>query len=291
MNLVEALRGILPEDRIRSRVIDRYSFARDASFYRLIPQVVVQPQSEAEIKDLFQLSHQTRTPLVFRAAGTSLSGQAITDGILVELSQHWQGFHFEESSATIELQPALIGGQVNRRLAPLGRKIGPDPASLDAAMVGGIVANNASEMCCGVKDNAYHTLDTIRFILPNGKLYDTMDPKADEQLQDQDSQIYKGLLKLKKQIMKNQMLLDRIRDKYSRKNTLGYSLNAFIDFERPIDILAHLLVGSEGTLGFISKVRLRTLADKQFKAAALLSSSLTDTSRYLIASSIFPIRS
>jgi len=270
MSILEDLKTILPDNRIKGRLIDRHSYARDASFYRLIPEVVVQPVNEAEIIELFALSRRIKMPLVFRAAGTSLSGQAITDGILVEVSHHWQDFVFDEQHQTIQLEPGLIGGNVNRRLAPYHQKIGPDPASIDACMVGGIIANNASGMCCGVKDNAYHTLDSARFILPNGDTYDTLEEDADALLLQRSPEIHAGLLDLKAKIQADKHLYDRVRDKYTRKNTQGYSLNAFIDFERPIDILAHLLVGSEGTLGFISKVRLKTLPDEPHKSTALL---------------------
>ncbi|MCF7824837.1 MAG: FAD-binding oxidoreductase [Candidatus Marinimicrobia bacterium] len=270
MSILEDLKTILPEERIKARLIDRYRYARDASFYRLIPEVVVQPIDECEIIELFDYSRRVKMPLVFRAAGTSLSGQSITEGILVEAGRHWQDFVFDPETKTIQLEPGLIGGQVNRRLAPYGRKIGPDPASLDACMIGGIIANNASGMCCGVKDNAYHTMDSMRFILPNGQIYDTLEADADEKLERNAPHIYKGLLTLRDRVTKDKKLYNRVRDKYTRKNTLGYSLNAFADFQKPIDILAHLLIGSEGTLGFISKVRLKTLADEPHKSAALL---------------------
>lgn len=269
-SMIEALHAILPEDRVNARLIDRHSYARDASFYRLIPKVVVQPINEQEIADLFVYSQKNSIPLVFRAAGTSLSGQSITDGVLVEVGNKWQDFFFDNETDTIQLEPGIIGGQVNRKLAPYGRKIGPDPASLDACMVGGIIANNASGMCCGVQDNAYHTLDTIRFVLPNGQTYDTIDKDSDALLLKQSPQIHQGLLDLRQRILNDKDLFAKVRDKYTRKNTQGYSLNALIDFEKPIDILSHLLVGSEGTLGFISKVRLKTLRDEPCKSTALL---------------------
>lgn len=270
MDLQTQLSAYFPADRLKTRLIDRHSYARDASFYRLIPQAIVQPETEAEIQQLFRISQDTQIPLVFRAAGTSLSGQSITDGILVEVARRWQNYHYDEQEQWVQLQPGLIGGNVNRKLAQHGRKIGPDPASLDACMVGGIVANNASGMCCGVRDNAYHTLESVRFILPNGQIYNSADQDADERLQQESPDIHAGLLRLKQELEANPELSGRIRDKYSRKKTLGYSLNAFLDFDRPMDILSHLLVGSEGTLGFVSEVRLKTLPDHPFKAAALL---------------------
>lgn len=270
MSVVDELKTIFPQDRIKSRLIDRHSYARDASLYRLIPELIVQPVNEQEIIDLFAYSKQTNIPIVFRAAGTSLSGQAITDGILVEVTKHWQDYTFEAEKNRIQLEPGIIGGHVNRYLAPFGQKIGPDPASINACMIGGIIANNASGMCCGVVDNAYHTMDSLRFILPNGQIYDTLDSDADDQLLKQSPVIHKGLLDLQKRLKSDSGLYERIREKYTRKNTLGYSLNAFIDYEKPIDILAHLLVGSEGTLGFFSKVRLNTLPDYPCKSAALL---------------------
>ena len=270
MSILAELAQIIPSDRVKGRLIDRYSYARDASFYRLIPELIVQPVNEKEIVDLFEFSKRLKRPLVFRAAGTSLSGQAITDGILVEVSRHWQDFFFDSEKGTLQVEPGIIGGVVNRRLAAFGQKIGPDPASLNAAMMGGIIANNASGMCCGVKDNAYHTLASLRFILPNGQCYDTLDASADFQLATQSPEIHSGLLALKKRIEGDKQLSGRIREKYTRKNTLGYSLNAFLDYETPMDILEHLMVGSEGTLGFISKIRLKTLPDHPFKSAALL---------------------
>ena len=130
------LTTILPASRIRDRLIDRIAYANDASYFRLVPQAVVQPNSIGEIQSLFQISQQNRIPMTFRAAGTSLSGQAVTDGILVDISKHWGEYSVEENVNLIRFQPGIIGGFINNVLKPHGRRIGPDPASIDACMMG-----------------------------------------------------------------------------------------------------------------------------------------------------------
>src|SRR5687768_7497096 len=164
---------ILPAERVKTRYIDRVTYGADAGFYFLLPKAVVKPVSEQDIIALFKFSHTHNIPLVFRTGGTSLSGQSITDGILVDLSQFWNAVRVEEEGATVRVQPGITGAMVNAYLKRYKTKIGPDPSSISAAMMGGILSNNSSGMCCGVKLNSYHTLKYIRFILPDGKAYDT----------------------------------------------------------------------------------------------------------------------
>ena len=121
--MLEALKKILPESRIRSRYIDLISFASDAGFYHLIPKAVVQPVNEDEIISLFQFSRQHNIPLVFRTGGTSLSGQSITDGILVDLSQHWNKIQIEDTGGLVRVQPGITGAMVNAYLKKYKRKI------------------------------------------------------------------------------------------------------------------------------------------------------------------------
>ena len=173
--LKEDLARIIPKERIRNRFIDLVSFASDAGFYYLLPKAVVQPVSENEIIDLFIFSKKHKIPLVFRTGGTSLSGQSITDGVLVDLSQFWNRLRIEENGLTVRVQPGITGAMVNAYLKKHGRKIGPDPSSISAAMMGGILSNNASGMCCGVSMNSYHTTKYIRFILPDGQIFNTED--------------------------------------------------------------------------------------------------------------------
>lgn len=268
--LMERLSARIDPARILARPIDRIAFASDASFYRLIPKVVIQPLNTEEIRSLFSLSHEHRLPLTFRAGGTSLSGQSITDGILVDIGRHWRGIKVEENGRLIRLQPGVIGEHANQALKLYGAKIGPDPASIGSCRIGGILSNNASGMCCGVQQNAYHTLRSIRFVLPSGTEIDTADPKANEKFSQLEPALAVGLLELKQQIEANSELRHKIASKYKMKNTTGYGLNAFLDYDLPLDIFSHLLIGAEGTLAFIAEVVLETVPDLPNKYTGLL---------------------
>lgn len=270
MNIVSALQAFIPANRLKTSLVDRIAYAGDAGFYQLIPEAVVQPVNETEIAKLFALSAVAKLPLVFRAAGTSLSGQSITSGILVDIGKHWQQAQPENGGNSIKVQPGIIGAQVNQKLKKFGRKMGPDPASINAAMMGGILSNNASGMCCGVTYNSYHTLQTIRFMLPNGNIYDTALPEHYGLFEQQEPVLFENLGGWRNTILNDPALHEKVRAKYRMKNTVGYGLNAFVDYEHPLDIFAHLLIGAEGTLGFIASATLQTLPDLPYKAAAML---------------------
>jgi D-lactate dehydrogenase len=269
-NLKEKLSSILPDQRIRARLIDRIAYANDASYFRLVPQAVVQPNSISEIRALYRFSQGQRIPMTFRAAGTNLTGQAVTDGILVDISKHWERYSVEAGGALLRAQPGIVGGFLNNALKPYGRRIGPDPASIDACMLGGILANNSGGMCCGVTENSYKTLHSMTFILPNGFVLDSAAPGAGRIFESEQPLLAQGLLGLKQRILANPALTERIRQRYRLKNTNGYSLNAFLDFDSPLDILVHLMIGSEGTLGFIAEAVLHTLPVLDHKYTAQL---------------------
>lgn len=269
-SIARQLETILPAKRIKSRLIDLVAYASDAGFYRLIPKAVVQPVSNEEIIHLFRFSHQQKIPVVFRTGGTSLSGQSITDGILVDLSQFWNKIQVEENGDKVRVQPGITGAMVNIYLQKYQRKIGPDPSSISAAMMGGILSNNSSGMCCGVAFNSYHTTLFIRFILPDGKTFSTEVPEDYHRFLNECPELSGTLISLRNQVLSDEALYGKIRKKYTTKNTVGYSLNALIDFEHPLDIFAHLLIGAEGTLAFISEAVLKTIPEPAFKATSLL---------------------
>jgi D-lactate dehydrogenase len=268
--LEDGLAGLVGRERVLTRPIDLVAYASDASFYRLMPQAVVLAASVDEIRAIFRFSRQHRIPLTFRAAGTSLSGQALSEGILVDVARHWRSVAVADQGRRVRVGPGVIGGFVNQVLRPHRARIGPDPASINACMMGGILANNSSGMCCGVSQNAYHTLESLTFVLPSGTVIDTADPGADELFGRREPALAAGLLELRQLILSNPILHERIRAKYRTKNTTGYSLNALIDFERPVEVMRHLLVGSEGTLAFIAEAVLNTVPDCPVKYTGLL---------------------
>ncbi len=274
------LARILSPERVLTRPIDRLGRSADASIYRLIPEAIVRPRGLGDVRELFAWARTRERHLTFRAAGTSLSGQAVTDGVLVELGPSFRKARVLDDGARIQAEPGVVGGHLNRLLAAHGRRIGPDPASIDVAMVGGILANNSSGMCCGVTQNSYHTLDSLVVLLADGAVVDTRQPDADAQLRRERPALHAELLALRDEIRRDAVLAGLVRRKFETKNTSGYSLNAFLDFDDPAQILAHLMVGSEGTLGFVSELTLRTVPEPPARATALvLFADLEDAGR------------
>jgi len=267
--LYNELLKVIPSERMHHDSLSTLAFGTDASFYRLIPKLVVKVRDEKELQLVVSKANEYSIPITFRAAGTSLSGQAISDSVLVIASHGWQKHEILDNGNKIRLQVGLRGFQANGYLARYGRKIGPDPASLDSAMIGGIAANNASGMCCGTSENSYKTISDIRVIMHDGTILDTADNKSRESFAKSHAQLINGLEKLSVEINEDEILREKIKQKFKIKNTTGYSLNALTDFTDGLDILKHLIIGSEGTLAFISDITYNTVIEHKDKALAL----------------------
>lgn len=270
LRFYEALLPVIPKERMFHDALSTLAYGTDASFYRLIPKLVIRARDEREISAILRQADLQNIPVTFRAAGTSLSGQAISDSVLVIVSHGWQNWKVLDEGGRIRLQPGIRGGRANTFLVKYGRKIGPDPASIDSAMIGGIAANNASGMCCGTSENSYKTMADIRIILPDGTILDTGDKASCEEFRHTHSAFLEGIAAIAGEIGADQELSERIRRKYKIKNTTGYSLNAFVDYSDPIDIVKHLVIGSEGTLAFISDITYNTVVDHRHKALAMI---------------------
>ncbi|MDP2335653.1 MAG: FAD-binding and (Fe-S)-binding domain-containing protein [Bacteroidota bacterium] len=268
--LYQQLVPSIDSNRIFHDPLHTLAFGSDASFYRLIPKMVIKAKDEREVSLILKESSKLSIPVTFRAAGTSLSGQAISDSVLVIAGSHWKNYKIDPDGFKIHLQPGLIGGKVNNLLAPYGRKIGPDPASINAAMIGGIAANNASGMCCGTAENSYQTLASMRIVLADGSLLDTGDHKSKEQFRQTHPHLIQDIADLVASVKANPELSARIARKFKMKNTTGYSLNALVDFDDPFEVIQHLMIGSEGTLGFIAEITYQTVVEHPFRASSLM---------------------
>ncbi|WP_207765257.1 FAD-binding and (Fe-S)-binding domain-containing protein [Solitalea longa] len=256
--------------RILTSPLQTLAYGTDASFYRLIPQIVILVRNETEVIEIIKQAKLLNIALTFRAAGTSLSGQAITDSVLVVATHGWKQFELSNNKEKVKLEPGIIGAKANTLLAPHGLKIGPDPASIGAAMIGGIVANNASGMCCGTAQNSYQTIADIRIILSDGTILDTSKPESVASFKSSQPALIEEIEALRDEIKNDDTLYHLIKNKFKIKNTTGYSINALVDYQDPIEIIKHLMVGSEGTLAFISNVTLKTVIDEKYKACSLI---------------------
>ena len=293
----------MPEERIYTDELRTLGWGTDASFYRQIPQVVVRSDGEAEISKIVCACRKYKLPFTFRAAGTSLSGQSCTDSVLIVAGKHWENYVLEVrgedgevreytdasgislASSTseaakpsahlshltsIKLQPGIVGARVNQILKPFGRVFPPDPASIGSAMVGGIVVNNASGMNCGVHANSDRMMLSARIVLTDGTVLDTGDAQSREEFRKTHPAFIDRIEQLRDKVRADKELADRITKKYSIKNVTGLNLRPLVAYDDPFDIIAHSMVGSEGTLAFLSEVTMKTLKDYPFKASAMV---------------------
>ena len=260
----------IEKSRIYDDELRRLAWGTDAGFYRLVPELVIRSRTEQEVSSVLKAALRHKVPVTFRAAGTSLSGQAVSDSVLVVAGKHWEKMSTEDDGQTVRLQPGVVGAAVNQFLKPYGRKFGPDPASIKSAMVGGIVMNNASGMSCGTWANSDRMLLSARMVLVDGTVLDTADPKSRDSFRQSHPEIISRIEALRDEVLADKELSDRIKHKYSIKNVTGLNLLPLITFSDPFDIILHLMVGSEGTLGFLSEVTMNTLKIAPLQANAMV---------------------
>jgi D-lactate dehydrogenase len=254
------LHSLLGKDHVLTRALDLVKYASDASPYRLFPKAVVMAHDVEDVAKVFAYGRRTGTPVTLRSGGTSLNGQGQTDGILVDVRRHWSGVRIEDGGARARVGPGTVLGHANRVLSRYWRKLGPDPASTNAATIGGIIANNSGGMRCGVVHDSYQTVRSLTFALPSGTVIDTAAAGAEEEFAEREPDLAHGLLELRDELRADTELAERVRRKFQIKNTTGYRLVAFLDGDTPLEIFRRLIVGSEGTLAFVAEAVFETVS-------------------------------
>jgi len=249
---------ILGQDLVRHRICDLVRYASDASPYRYIPQVVVQPKNINHLAAIFRYCIRKHRHATFRAGRTSLSGQSQDDDILIDVRQHWSGWKVEDNGSRIRCNVGATLGRINEVLKPYARRVGPDPASYNAATIDGVLANDAGGMRCRPAIDSYHSIVAMKIVLTTGTILDTEDPHVEERFAASEPEMAEGLLKIGEEILADKEISDRIIRKYSIRYTNGYAMDAFLDGETPVEILRRLMVGSEGTLGFVAEAAYET---------------------------------
>ncbi|MEO8092873.1 MAG: FAD-binding and (Fe-S)-binding domain-containing protein, partial [bacterium] len=254
------LTELLGAERVLARASDLIRYASDASPYRYLPKAVVIAHDVDDVAAVLAYGRRTGTPVTLRAGGTSLNGQAQGDGILVDVRRHWAGVTIFDQGRRARVRPGTVLGHANRVLAPHGRKLGPDPASTDAATVGGVIANNSGGMRCGVERDSYSTVRAMKLVLASGTVIDTEAADAGPLFAEREPELAAGLAEIREELRDDEQLSSRVRQKFEIKNTMGYRLCAFLDADEPLEIFRRLVVGSEGTLAFVAEAVFETVA-------------------------------
>ena len=257
--LTSDLIQLIGKDQVLHRISDLIRYASDASPYRYLPQVVVLPRTVDDVRAILDYCARTGRHATFRAGGTSLNGQSQSDDILLDVRRHWNGMVAEDGGARLRARPGTILGHANAVLRPLGRRLGPDPASADVATIGGVIANNAGGMRCTLERNAYHTVSSLTFVLASGTVIDTAAPGAEAAFAAAEPDLAAGLLQLRSELLADEELAQRVRHKFAIRNTNGYALSALLDADTPLEIFRRLIVGSEGTLAFMAEAVIDTI--------------------------------
>ena len=264
------LRRALGSEKVLDDVPTLTAYAVDASIYKIVPQAVVLPESEADIQTVVTYAARMGVPLTPRAAGTNLTGSAIGTGIILDISRLNCILELNREEQWVRVQPGIVYTELNKRLARHDLLFGPDPSSGDMCKLGGMLANNSSGPHTlrygSVKDN----VQALKVCLSSGDWlqacpYSLGDPTLNDLLATHPP------LQTVLELVREHTKLIRAKRPTVSKNSCGYNLFGLVDgLDRAVFDLPKLFVGSEGTLGVISEATLRLVDRPKASVTALI---------------------
>lgn len=254
--------------RFCSDSLHRSLYATDASVYRKIPLGVAYPATEADLRKIVLFASKHKVSLTPRAAGTSLAGQCVGTGIIVDTSKHFcKILHFDSAAKTVTVQPGVVRDDLNRFLEPHGLFFGPNTSTSNRCTIGGMVGNNSSgttSIQYGVTRDKVRRLKTVLSDGSVGVFEELSTREFLKKCQDNalEGAIYQTLhTELSKPEVQNEILRSFPHASIHRRNT-GYAVDALLDSDlfggsHPKINLCSLLCGSEGTLGITTEITLQ----------------------------------
>lgn len=245
----------------------RTLYATDASAYRERPQAVAVPKTVADIKKLIEFAHAEKTSLIPRTAGTSLAGQVVGKGIIVDVSKYFTRIlELNTEERWIRVQPGVIRDELNLFLKPYGLLFGPETSTANRAMIGGMVGNNS----CGSNSIVYrstreHLLEVTALLSDGTEVtFKTLDPDqfhARCEIPGTEGQLYRQIRRLLGNYDNQQSIRNEFPKKSVERRNTGYALDLLVETAPftaggPDFNFCSLLAGSEGTLAFITEIKL-----------------------------------
>lgn len=262
--LIADMEALVGAENVHGRLSDLVRFSSDAGPYRSIPQIVVSPRNAADLSALMAYCDANNRHMTFRAAGTSLNGQAMSDDILVDVKTHFTGMEVRNGGTKLWSRPGVILGDAQAVLSRHGFMLGPDPGSTSVCTIGGVLADNSGGMRCSLERDSYHSIEELVFVLPSGTIVDTA--RGDDAFRKQEPKLHADLLAFRDRLRANTEMVEFLRTKFSIRNTNGLRIDAFLDEDEPVHILKRLLIGSEGIFGAITESVMRTVKLPRVKA-------------------------
>ncbi|MDR6196573.1 FAD-binding and (Fe-S)-binding domain-containing protein [Siphonobacter sp. SORGH_AS_0500] len=250
----------------------RILYATDASVYREKPLAVAIPKSITDVKNLLTFARNHRVTLIPRTAGTSLAGQVVGSGIVVDLSKYFtEILEINAEARWVRVQPGVIRDDLNKALAPYGLMFGPETSTANRAMIGGMVGNNSCGLHSMVWGSTRDHLLSAKVFLADGSEAEfkalspwRYDLKREAEEHSLETSIYQGLHTLLSDPTNQQQIRDRFPKKSLTRRNTGYALDSLLENE-PFTAggadfnLCHLLAGSEGTLALATELKLNLI--------------------------------